>query len=108
MAKGFAQVKGLIFHESFTPIMKITTVCCLLTVTLTNDWELHQMSVNNIFLYGELDKDVYMRFPPGYLVPLLGQFVGYISLYTVYGKPLIIGLLNLLLFYELMVFASLR
>lgn len=69
MAKGFTQVKGLNFHKTFAPIAKMTTVRCLLTVIIANNWELHQMDMNNVFLHSKLDEDICMCLPPGYSVP---------------------------------------
>lgn len=42
---------------------------CRLAISAIQGWGLHQMDVNNAFLYGDLDEDVYMVLPPGYVVP---------------------------------------
>ncbi|GKA44526.1 ribonuclease H-like domain-containing protein [Tanacetum coccineum] len=63
VAKGFSQREGFDYLETFSPLVKMSTVRCMLNVTMCNNWDLFQLDINNDFLYGDLSKDVYMTFP---------------------------------------------
>nr|GEV76025.1 hypothetical protein [Tanacetum cinerariifolium] len=66
VAKGFNQRERIDFDETFTHVVKIITVRCLINLVVQNGWTLYQMDVNNAFLYGDLNETVYMSLPPGY------------------------------------------
>lgn len=65
MAKGYHQIEGIDFTESFSPVAKNVTVRVLLTMATAKEWSVHQVSINNSYLHGTLEEDVYM-------LPLLG------------------------------------
>jgi transposase InsO family protein len=71
VAKGFSQKEGLDYKETFAPVAKFASIRTLLALAAHQDYEVHQMDVRTAFLNGDLDVELYMNQPEGFV--LAGQ-----------------------------------
>ena len=68
VAKGFTQQEGIDYKETFAPVAKFASIRTLLALAAWYDLEVHQMDVKTAFLNGDLDVDLYMAQPEGFVV----------------------------------------
>ncbi|XP_057249385.1 uncharacterized protein LOC130590830, partial [Beta vulgaris subsp. vulgaris] len=69
--RGFTQRKGLDYFDTYSPVTKIATIRTLLALAAIHDLVIHQMDVKTAFLNGDLEEEIYMSQPEGFVV--LGQ-----------------------------------
>ena len=86
IAKGFTQVYGMDYYETFTPVTKLASIYTILTIPAHNNWPIDMFDFHSTFLNGKLDDDdeVFMEQPPGYKESGLQKYC--VKLYkSIYG-----------------------
>ncbi|KAG8498600.1 hypothetical protein CXB51_004852 [Gossypium anomalum] len=68
VAKGYSQIPGVDFTDVFSPVVKHSSIRALLGIVAMHDLELEQLDVKTVFLHGELEEDIYMQQPEGFIV----------------------------------------
>jgi len=69
VAKGFHQQPGIDYGETYSSVIKLTTVRLILSLAISNGWPIHQINIQNAFLHGNLSEEVYMAQPLGFAHP---------------------------------------
>jgi hypothetical protein len=68
VVKGYAQRHGIDYDEVFTPVARLDSLCLLIALAAQEGWEVHHMNVKSTFLNGDLQEEVYIEQPMGFIV----------------------------------------
>jgi hypothetical protein len=66
VCKGYAQIEGLDFDETFVPVARLEAIRMFLAYVCHKRFKVYQMDVNSSFLNGDLSEEVYMEQPEGF------------------------------------------
>ena len=69
VAKGFRQIQGIDYDETFSPVAKLKSIRVLLAIAAYFDYEIWQMDVKTAFLNGNIEEELYMMQPEGFVDP---------------------------------------
>lgn len=68
--KGYSQVKGVDYEDTYSPVVRYATIRYLMSLAAGLDLQIHQMDAVTAFLQGELrEEDIYMAQPEGFVNP---------------------------------------
>jgi hypothetical protein len=68
VARGFSQKEGIHYDEIFAPVASYTSIRIIISLASVFDWKLHQMDVKTTFLNGEVEQEVYIGQPEGFVI----------------------------------------
>ena len=73
--KGYKQQEGLDYFDTYSPVTRINSIRMILAIAALKNLEIHQMDVKTAFLNGDLDEEIYMEQPEGFITPGKGNKV---------------------------------
>eukprot|EP00253_Pinus_taeda_P033453 PITA_33453 len=68
VCKGYAQQEGIDFEENFAPVARLEAIRMFLALSSFQKFKLFQMDVKSIFLNGDLEEEVYIEQPDGFIL----------------------------------------
>ncbi|SGY38230.1 BQ5605_C003g01982 [Microbotryum silenes-dioicae] len=69
VAQGNRQRDGIDFSETFAPVARFSSICCLLALAAANGYHVHQANIDKVYLHGELDHNIWITTPRGFDFP---------------------------------------
>lgn len=67
VAEGYVQKHGIDYEEIFAPVTRLETVRLLLALAAKHSWEVHHLDVKTAFLNGDIQEEVYVSQPEGFI-----------------------------------------
>ena len=61
VARGFSQIEGFDYEETFAPITQYSSIRTILSLSAQMGWHIHQMDVKTVFLNGIIEEEVYIE-----------------------------------------------
>jgi hypothetical protein len=68
VCKGYAQVEGIDFEETFSPVARLEVIRMFLAFACFRNFKIYQMDVKSTFLNGTLEEEVYVEQPEGFML----------------------------------------
>ena len=68
VARGFTQIHGVDYYETYSPVARLPSFRMILALAARHDWEIDAFDFNSAYLNGKLNEaeEIYMEEPPGY------------------------------------------
>jgi hypothetical protein len=68
VARGFSQMEGIDYEKTFAHVARYTSIRMIISPAASMGWRVHQMDVNTNFLNGEIEEEVYIEQPNGFVI----------------------------------------
>ena len=75
VAKGFTQIHGIDYKDTFAPTLKMVPMRLIFSITVGLNLELHHIDIETAFLHGDLDEEIYMEQPPYFVSSTIPHYV---------------------------------
>jgi hypothetical protein len=75
VCKGYAQVEGVDYEETFAPVARLEAIRMFLSFSSYRKYKVYQMDVKSTFLNGNLEEEVYIEQPKGFQLNNKGDYV---------------------------------
>ena len=75
LVEGFTQTLGVVYFDTFNLVAKPYTIRLILALVVSFQWLVSQLDVDNAFLNGELQEEVFMAQPQGFVHPRYPHYV---------------------------------
>ena len=69
VVKGYKQKEGVNYFDTYSLVTRITSIRMLVAIAALHNLEIHQMDVKTTLLNGELNEEIFMEQPKGFIVP---------------------------------------
>ena len=83
VVNSYRQKEGLDYFDTYSPVIRITSIQILIVIAVLHNLDIHQMDVKTTFLNGELNEEIYMEQPEGFIVK--GQNIKCVIVKSLYG-----------------------
>ncbi|GKU94475.1 hypothetical protein SLEP1_g7971 [Rubroshorea leprosula] len=67
VTKGYKQEFGIDYKEVYAPVARHDMIHLVIALAAQNSWPLYQLDLKSTFLHGDLDEEVFIHQPPGYI-----------------------------------------
>ena len=69
VAKGYTQREGIDYRDTYAPVVKHTALRVILSLVAALDLDMTQLDVKTAFLHGDLEEEIFMEQPEGFVSP---------------------------------------
>jgi hypothetical protein len=68
VARVFSQKEEIDYDKTFTPVARYSSIRTIISLASVLGWKLHQMDVKTTFFNGQVEEEVYIEQPEGFVI----------------------------------------